>query len=174
VGTALHQLTGNEMWDGVASFVIAALLAYIAYVLGRDTKELLIGEAADPRVRLVAYDTLVSHPEVVAVKEMLTMQLGPENVLVAARVKFDEDSTVRQVTEVCTEIEEQMRERVPELSQVFLDPTDVDPEDSRRSSRRLQDTIDEVRELDGQETLDGMRSLRSRTGRRMQRSGTRD
>jgi hypothetical protein len=105
---------------------------------------------------------------------MLTMQLGPENVLVAARVKFDEDSTVRQVTQVCTEIEEQMRERVPELSQVFLDPTDVDPEDSRRSSRRLQDTIDEVRELDGQETLDGMRSLRSRTGRRMQRSGTRD
>jgi cation diffusion facilitator family transporter len=172
-GTGLHQVTGNEVWDGVASFVIAALLAYVAYVLGRDTKELLIGEAADPRVRLAAYDTLVSHPEVVAVKEMLTMQLGPENVLVAARVQFDDDSTVRRVTQVCTAIEEQMRQRVPELSQVFLDPSDVDPEESRRSGRRLQETIDEVRALDGQEALDGMRSLRSRTGRRLQGSGTR-
>jgi cation diffusion facilitator family transporter len=173
VGTALHQVTGNQVWDGVASFVIAALLAYVAYVLGRDTKELLIGEAADPRVRLAAYDTLVSHPEVVAVKEMLTMQLGPENVLVAARVQFDDDSTVRQVTQACTQIEEQMRERVPELSQVFLDPSDVDAADSRRSGLRLQQTIDEVRKLDGPEALDGMPSLRSRTGRRLQASGTR-
>ena len=172
-GTALHQVTGNEVWDGIASFVIAALLAYVAYVLGRDTKELLIGEAADPRVRLAAYDTLVSHPEVVDVKEMLTMQLGPDSVLVAARVQFDDESTVRQVTRVCTEIEEQMRERVPELSQVFLDPSDVDPEESRRSGRRLQQTIDEVRDLDGQEALDGMRGLRSRTGRRLNAGGTR-
>jgi hypothetical protein len=88
-------------------------------------------------------------------------------------VQFDDDSTVRQVTRVCTEIEEQMRERVPELSQVFLDPSDVDAEDTRRSSRRLQQTIDEVRQLDGQDALDGMRSLRSRTGRRLHASGTR-
>ena len=60
---------------------------------------------------------------------------------VAARVQFDDESTVRQVTNVCTEIEEQMRERVPELSQVFLDPTDVGPEESRRTGRRLNESL---------------------------------
>ncbi|HEX7353222.1 MAG TPA: cation diffusion facilitator family transporter, partial [Mycobacteriales bacterium] len=45
-GTVLHQVTGAEAWEGVASFVIAGLLAYVALALGRDTKELLIGEAA--------------------------------------------------------------------------------------------------------------------------------
>jgi len=57
VGTVLHQVTGDELWDGLASLVIAALLAYVAFVLGRDTKELLIGEAADPAVRLTTCST---------------------------------------------------------------------------------------------------------------------
>jgi cation diffusion facilitator family transporter len=65
-GTVLHQLTGVEGWDGVASLIIAALLVYIAYVLGRDTKELLIGESADPVVRATAYAVITSRPEITA------------------------------------------------------------------------------------------------------------
>ena len=58
VGTLLHQLTGDEMWDAIASLFIAALLGLHGGRPGRDTKELLIGEAADPAVRLGAYDVL--------------------------------------------------------------------------------------------------------------------
>ena len=51
-GPALHQLTGSAVFDGGASIAIGVLLGWVAYVLGRSTKELLIGEAADPELRL--------------------------------------------------------------------------------------------------------------------------
>jgi divalent metal cation (Fe/Co/Zn/Cd) transporter len=84
-GTVLHQITGVEAWEGAASLVITVLLGYVAVILGRDTKELLIGESADPVVRGTAFATITSHPEITCVKEILTMQLGPASVLVAAR-----------------------------------------------------------------------------------------
>jgi cation diffusion facilitator family transporter len=166
-GTALHQLTGREFWDGVASLTIAAMLAYVAFALGRDTKELLIGEAADPVIRVTAYAVIDSHPEVVGIKEMLTMQLGPNAVLVAARVEFDDELTARQVEEVCTAIEMEMLQRVPSLTQVFLDPSRVTSEDVERLRGAVARTLDDVRELNGPEGLADLRLPRSRTGRRV-------
>ena len=128
-GTLLHQLTGSAVWDGVASLVIAVLLGYIAVVLGRDTKELLIGEAADPVVLATAYAVICSYPEIVAVKDILTMQLGPSAVLLAARVQFDDDLRAVEVELIASDIEDTLRERVPDIVQVFLDPSRVTAED---------------------------------------------
>jgi cation diffusion facilitator family transporter len=163
-GTVLHQVTHQEVWDGVASLMIAALLAYVAVVLGRDTKELLIGEAADPLVRLTAYSIIEAREEVLAVKEMLTMQLGPSSVLVAARVEFDGELKASQVERACTEMAREMHARVPALQQVFLDPSHLDPEDEPRGRAALALTTEEVRALDGDRAL---RRLRTSTGRRM-------
>ncbi len=166
-GTALHQLTGNEYWDGVSSLSIAVLLAYVAYALGRDTKELLIGEAADPLVRVTAYAIVTGHSEIVAVKELLTMQLGPNAVLVAGRVQFQEDLTAGRVEQVCTDIEMELLERLPEITQVFLDPSRVTSDEVERASRRLDLTLEDVREIDGPQDLAELRRPRSRTGRRL-------
>ena len=160
VGTLLHQLTRQEFYDGSASLVIAALLGYVAYVLGRDTKELLIGEAADPMVRLTAYAVICAHPEVIAVSELLTMQLGPDAVLVAARVQFDDELRAREVEETATAISREMHDRLPELTQVFLDPSRVSVEDGERVARSLARTAQEVRDTDGEQTLDALRDLR--------------
>ena len=59
--------------------------------------ELLIGESADPKVRLSAYDVPVSSEQVVAVKGLLTMQLGACAILVAARVEFDGGLLAREL-----------------------------------------------------------------------------
>lgn len=147
IGTVLHQLTRNELWDGVASLVIAGLLAYVAFVLGRDTKELLIGESADPKVRLSAYDVLVSSEQVVAVKELLTMQLGPNAILVAARVEFDSDLLAHDVAQVCSELAREMRRRVPDITQVFLDPSRLEAGDAERAEAAVARTAAELREL---------------------------
>ena len=163
VGTALHQVTGSQVWDGVASLVIAALLAYVAFVLGRDTKELLIGESADPSVRLTAYALLRERPEVVAVKEILTMQLGPTSVLVAVRLQFEESLTAGEVMDLCTALDEAMRERVPSVTQVFLDPSRVSEQDEEALHERAQVTAQEMASLDGEQAV---RDLRSRTARR--------
>jgi cation diffusion facilitator family transporter len=166
-GTALHQLTGAEAWDGVASLIIAMMLAYIAFVLGRDTKELLIGEAADPVVRATAHAVITSHPEIVAVKEILTMQLGPHSVLVGARVQFEDDLTARRVELVCTDIEADMLQRVPALTQVFLDPSRVSTEDHERVTRNVQRTLADVHALNGDDGVDSLRLPRSRSARRI-------
>ena len=168
VGTALHQLTGSVVWDGLASLAIAALLAYVAVILGRDTKELLIGESADPKIRLIAHDVLQDSPEVTEIAELLTMQLGPTSVLLAARVQFDESITAGRLTDVCTAIETEMRRRVPELTQVFLDPSRVSDQDRATHRERLGRTEAEVTELDGD---DAVTNIRSRTGRRVAERG---
>jgi cation diffusion facilitator family transporter len=124
-GTIAHQVTGSNVYDAVSSIVIGALLAVVAVLLGRDTKELLIGEAADPAVRLEAVRVLSAEAGITRVQEILTMQLGPSGVLVAARVQFAEDLTARDVEQLCTRAEEEMRRRVPTITQVFIDPSRV-------------------------------------------------
>ncbi len=173
IGTALHQLSGSEVPDAAASIVIGLLLGYVAVVLGKDTSELLIGEAADPAVRLNAYEALVSHPEVTGIKELLTMQLGPDDVLVAGRVQFEESLTAREVERVCTEVEREMHERVPSLTQVFLDPSAVEEGDEQRVRQRLARTVEEVREADGEQALQRIRGARSRTAQALTSGSTR-
>jgi len=172
VGTALHQVTGSHVFDGAASILIGLCLAYVAYVLGRDTKELLIGEAADPLVRLTAYEVLNSRDEVTAVKEMLTMQLGPDNVLVAARVDFENDQSAGDLERVCTEIEQEMRDRMPSLTQVFLDPSVSTDEDAQRVARTLANSEDQLRAYEGEAGLARARGAgRSRAGQRLRSGG---
>jgi cation diffusion facilitator family transporter len=173
VGTALHQVTGNDVWEGIASLVIAALLAYVAVTLGRDTKELLIGEAADPAVRLVAIDVIARHAEVERVAQLLTMQLGPNNVLVAARLQFLETAGARDIESVCTDIEREMHDRVPALTEVFLDPSSVTDEQQAAAGELLQQSIDEVRLLDGADSpvLQSLREAREARTRRRRRAG---
>jgi hypothetical protein len=78
-------------------------------------------------VRATAFATITSHLEITGVKEILTMQPGPASVLVAARVQFEDDLNARRVQLVCTDIEAGMRERMPGLTQVFLDPARSPP-----------------------------------------------
>jgi cation diffusion facilitator family transporter len=122
-GIALHQATGNQVYDGLASIAIAVLLATIAVALGRDTRELLIGEAATPEEREAIMEIIQSDPAVDRVLELLTMALAPDRLLVAVRVDLADGLTADEIERASTEIERQLRERVPTVWQVFLDAT---------------------------------------------------
>jgi cation diffusion facilitator family transporter len=164
-GTALHQVTGRDAWEGVASLVIAGLLAYVALALGRDTKELLIGEAADPAVRLVAVDVIAGHELVERVARVMTMQLGPSAVLVAVRLQFVEQAHAREIEAACTDMENEMRARMPSLTEVFLDPSTVSDEDAETGRDALRLSVEEVRDLDGDDAKI-LVDLRATQGRR--------
>ncbi len=123
VGVGLHQLTGERLWEGLASIAIGLLLVVVAYVLGRDNKGLLIGEAARPEQRERLRDVIAAHPEVEEVLELLTMHLGPSNLLVAVRLDLRDDLTAGEVEELSNRIDHELREAVPEVDQVFLDAT---------------------------------------------------
>ncbi|MCU1603267.1 MAG: hypothetical protein JWO22_3976 [Frankiales bacterium] len=156
-GTVLHQVTGRALWDGMASLLIAALLAWVAYVLGRDTKELIVGVAADPVVRLTTAALLLRCDEVRDVKQLLTLQLGPDSVLVAARVSFAEHLAGDDLTRVCDVLAREIHEELPAVTEVFLDPSSVDDDDRVRGRRLLALTAEELEHLEGPDALDRLR-----------------
>ncbi len=122
-GIVLHQVTGSEAWEGVAAALIAVLLVIVGVALARDVKAQLIGEAADPKVRTEMRDHLAGHPAVDDVVDLLTMQLGVDQVLVAARLDLSEGLSSDDVERVSAEIDHDLRERWPQVHNVFLDAT---------------------------------------------------
>ena len=122
-GVGLHQLTGDQVYDGLASVAIAVLLASIAVTLGRDTRRLLIGEAATPEERKAIVEILEGRPEIDRLLELLTMALAPDRLLVAARIDLADGLSTDEVERASSEIDRELRERVPGVWQVFLDAT---------------------------------------------------
>ena len=134
VGVGLHHVTGNAVWDGAAAVAIGLLLAYVAFVLGRDNAELLIGETAEPDLVVDVHDRLRAHDEVTDVVELLTMHLGPTSVLVAARIDLADSLTGAEVEAFSERADRELREAHPEITQVFLDATRPDPALARRTA----------------------------------------
>jgi divalent metal cation (Fe/Co/Zn/Cd) transporter len=128
-GVGLHQLTGNGVWDAGAAIVIGVMLCVVGLLLARDTKGLLIGESARPEERERLRETILSHDGVEDVIELLTMYVGPQNLLVAARIDLRDDVTGDQVEEVSTQIDSDLRDAMPDVKQVFLDATPGRSED---------------------------------------------
>jgi len=122
-GLALDTINGGRTWDGVASLAIAGLLVCVAYGLGRQNQQYLIGMAASPELRRAISDAIRDASGVDSVLELLTMRLSPDQVLVAARVDLDDDLTPEQIEHAADEIDDLVREQFPDVRHVFLDPT---------------------------------------------------
>ena len=122
-GLGLQELTGSETWDAGAAVLIGLLLVYVAYALGRDIRGLLLGEAARPDQREALQRALEEPDEVEDVVELLTMYTGPRSLLVAARIDLADGVEAGRVEELAHELDERLREAVPDVDQVFLDPT---------------------------------------------------
>ena len=122
-GVGLAQATGHDAWDAGAAILVGALLVFVAFQLGRDTKGLIIGEAAPRAERERLRKAIKRHPEVVEVLELKTMYVGPESLVVAARVDLDDGLDAGRVEELATQIDRELREAVPTVREVFLDPT---------------------------------------------------
>lgn len=134
LGVGLHQLTGSPAWDASASIVIGLLLASVALFMGRDAKHLLVGAAARPDEREAIERTIEEFDEVDEVVQLLTMALGPKALLVAARVDLADGLDSDRVEDVSNEIGRRLREVVPDVTEVFLDPT---PRHGRRQTASM-------------------------------------
>lgn len=88
-GVGLHQLTGNVAWDAAAAIVVGLILVFVAVMLGRNFRALLIGAGAPPDERERLRDVLRGHAEVNDVLDLRTMYVGPRALLVAARIDLE-------------------------------------------------------------------------------------
>ncbi len=122
-GLLLEQITGSPVYDGGASIAIGVLLIVVAFRLGMDSRELLIGRSADPKVREVIREEIESTPGVDQLLELQTMHVGPDSLIVAARVALSDDSSAGQVEDLSEDIDHRLSERLPVTPYVFIDPT---------------------------------------------------
>ncbi len=120
-GLLIGDATGNPVWDGVASIAIGVLLTFTAWILAVETKGLLVGEAASRGARSAIRSATLSIPEVETVDRLLTMHLGPDEILVNMDVVVDRDLSGRQVEELVDSIEAKVREFVPEATRIFVE-----------------------------------------------------
>ncbi|WP_432493661.1 cation diffusion facilitator family transporter [Kineococcus gypseus] len=134
-GTALHQVTGSGVYDGIASLCIALLLALIAVRLGRTNMRLLTGVQADPRLVRAVLVQLGDEPEVEAVVDLLTVQLGTDQVLVCARLDLVDELSSTEVERAAVRIGRSVRERFPDVAEVFLEPVPRDDAEVRERVR---------------------------------------
>ncbi|UQI43416.1 cation diffusion facilitator family transporter [Streptomyces sp. HU2014] len=127
-GVCLSLATGDGVWDGIGTLCIGALLVLIALILAAETKSLLLGEAAGSedlaRIRAAAVDG----ESVTAVIHMRTLHLGPEELLVAAKIAVRHDDTAVQVARAIDAAEARIREAVPIARVIYLEPDIYDEE----------------------------------------------
>jgi cation diffusion facilitator family transporter len=121
-GVALHQVTGSGFWDGLASVLIGVLLTGVAFILGRTNAGLLIGRQADQRTLYAIRDALATRSEVEQVVDLLTMTVGTDQILLCARLDFDDRLDAASLERACVEIDAQLHERFPDLLDIFLEP----------------------------------------------------
>jgi cation diffusion facilitator family transporter len=124
-GTAAALLTGDTRWDGVASLFIAAILAGVAALLAQESKELLIGERADPVLSDAIMRIASEIPGVCSANSILTVQLAPRTVIATLSLDFFDYLRAPDIERAVIDLEARIRSAHPEVSALFVKPQSV-------------------------------------------------
>lgn len=127
-GVSLTLITHNGVWDALGTIAIGLLLVTIAVVLAVETKSLLLGEAASPEAVQRIEQALVAGDGVERVIHMRTMHLGPDELLVAAKIAVKGGDLAADVAREIDAAEARMREAEPAARVIYLEPDLYSPE----------------------------------------------
>jgi cation diffusion facilitator family transporter len=122
VGLFLSQVTGDPFYDGAASVVIGLILGVTAMLLAYESKGLLIGEAADPKLVRGLHDLVCSKAGVVGVGHVLTVHSAPDQITAMINVDFRDTITAGDVERIVEEVEKEAHERWPHVRRLFIRP----------------------------------------------------
>jgi cation diffusion facilitator family transporter len=123
LGIGLQAITGVEFWDPAASVAIGVMLIFVAFWMARDARYMLVGASARPDERQRLEAALGEFPEVDEVRELLTLTLGPNALLVAARIGLADGLDADRVECLSDEIDARLHEVVDDVTEVFIDAT---------------------------------------------------
>jgi cation diffusion facilitator family transporter len=122
LGVGLTIITGNGVFDAIGTLAIGVLLVLVAIVLGIETKSLLVGEGASPADVTAIRDAINADLEVEALIHMRTLYLGPDELLVAAKVAFGSKKKLAEVATAINALEVRVREAVPIARVIYIEP----------------------------------------------------
>ena len=120
-GVFLSQLTGNLIFDGLASIIIGLILGGTAIWLAYETKSLLIGESANLAVIEDIRKILAGYSRVEHVNQVLTMHMGPQYILVNLSVDFTDQTTASELEATIAELDAQIKQAWPNVKKVFIE-----------------------------------------------------
>lgn len=127
-GVTLAQATGDPIWDGLGTLAIGILLVLISIVLTIEMKSLLIGEAATREHIAAITDAVTEVGSVTRVIDLKTQHIGPEELLVAAKIEFRRSLTNAEISDAIDEVENSLRAAVSLDMQIYLEPDLFDPD----------------------------------------------
>ena len=133
IGIALSIHFGTSLFDAAAAIVIGIILAITALFLALECKGLLIGEGASGAVVSGVKNIVEAHPGILAVNELLTMHLGPEDILLNISIDFSDELTSGGVERAISDLEHQIKERFPEIKRLFIEAQSVTGHQSARA-----------------------------------------
>jgi len=121
-GVSMAVLTGDGRWDGLGAMSVGVLLVVIAVFLSFEMSSMLVGEAALPEEEQAIVAALASAAGVNRVIAMRTLHVGPDELLVAAKIAVDDDDTGAQIAAAIDAAEAQVRSAVPSARYIYLEP----------------------------------------------------
>jgi cation diffusion facilitator family transporter len=122
VGVSIALATGDGVWDGIGTLCIGILLILIALVLAAETKSLLLGEAAGVEEVQKIEAAIVDGDSVTRIIHMRTLHLGPEELLVAAKIAVRHEDTATEIATAIDAVESRIRAAVPIARVIYLEP----------------------------------------------------
>src|SRR3954453_19017619 len=122
LGVGLPPLTGEPVFDALGTILIGLLLVGVAAILGVETKSLLLGEAAAPHVSRRIAEALEGGDHGLSLIHMRTQHLGPEELLVCAKIGVRHDETAASIARAIDDAEARVRAAVPEARVIYLEP----------------------------------------------------
>lgn len=133
LGIGLAVITGDPRFDAAGSIGIGMLLAVIAIILAVEMKSLLIGESASEADIELLRESILSGDEVKRIIHIRTLHVGPEELLVAAKLEFDASLTLREISGLINGVEARVREALPIATIIYIEPDVYDAEVARQS-----------------------------------------
>jgi cation diffusion facilitator family transporter len=125
IGVGMTLLTHNAIWDVIGTALIGALLIAVAVTLAIETRSLLLGEGATVEAVRRITDALDASPGVGRVIHLKTLHLGPEEILVAAKIAVEPTDSAVRVAEIIDSAESAIRAAEPWVTALYLEP-DID------------------------------------------------
>src|SRR2546422_548509 len=120
VGIGVHHVTGNPLWDALASGVIGLVLIGVAILLAFETYSLLIGDAAPEDVDAKIRDAVIADEAVTGIAGLYTMHVGPRAILVVLEVRFRRDLTIPALEAAVRRLQDRVREAVAGATEARL------------------------------------------------------
>lgn len=120
-GIGLGQLTGNPYFDPSASVLIGLILVGAAFMLARETGGLLVGETMGVEQTRQLQAIFTADPQIDAVGQLLSMQMGPDEVLLTASVQFKRGMRIDEVEAAIARLEQHVNAQFPSIKQIYFE-----------------------------------------------------